>query len=958
MKSLWMKTRRWIGLAIAASGVAVIYRHWFRPGLLTGGDWGFHFPETMLDWWPGWQLWDSGLNFGRILDQFFLQFSLYGWMTKTFGVTYAISERVIWFGPLLVLLVVGMFGFTFAMTKRTLAATVATLVWALNSYVLLLTVGGQISVAVSVAAIPLTLWALLIVLERGQWWQSVLLGFALTLQSIYDIRITYATVAVIVFLIVVHCWFHRSMGWKIIVINIKRVFPGFLLFFLLQLYWLLPWMMGGGVNIAALGGQSDWVNRLSFFRLEYILSATHPLWPMRQLGAVSALDRITVFNSVIFFVGLLWTTRLRGFERLFLLTVWLYGAFFLLGGLPPAGPLYLWFFDHVPAFNMFRDPSKFFGFVAIPFSVLVGWVAVELHRQWLKPSRVVRAILQEEEISPAVRKIGQWTVPILIVLFFVVQAGPGLLRDAGGTFQSRAVPPEYLKTADHLRADSSVWTRVLWAPMRHRFAFYTHTRPALDLNEVAPRFESWVANEPAPLTTCTSYTQLLNPFVTRLMGAGMLVVPVDSDKEQINPHEGCRRDLLKNVLGRFAAYRGFGNALPVNLYRQEKRLDWIYPSGGAMTSEPDPSLAENFELLPLAAVDAPTWFPHVKGSAADTPPRYHDVNRLKQERRKQEEAGNDPKLVKFTMEGINRQDIPSEVPLTTVIKVDGVDAEHIAMADGWLAPSGKLDHRGAEYPDAIVTYRLDVPKSGIYTLAVQLRRDPRRSVIQYAFDAPLDFSEALTPFLRQIQKHWAGGDRQKEFMLSGEDDVAYTERIEETLRQPIAWQGALEPTIPDRTFRYELFSMGTVKWQAGTHTVTLWSHADGAQQDATIDYLLAVPQEVETRSLPTVAWERKSATKVTALVKGASEPFFLNFLEEYHPGWEATINGEVVATHLPANVYAQAWWITERGDYTVELFYHPQVWFDRGRWIAIVALGISLVALGVQGAWVFIKRKQ
>ncbi|MEK7158762.1 MAG: hypothetical protein AAB733_04290, partial [Patescibacteria group bacterium] len=878
---------RWgVGLGIAAVAVAFIYRHWFRPGLLTGGDWGFHFPQTMLDWWPGWQLWDSGLNFGRILDQFFLQFSLYGWITKTFGVTYSISERVIWFGPLLVLLVAGMYGLAFAVTKRTLAATVATIIWAMNSYILLLAVGGQISVAISVAAIPVSLWALIVVLERGQWWRSILLGLALALQGVYDIRITYATIAAILLVSGVYCWIHRSEGWRGIAQTAWRLFPGFAFFVFLQLYWLLPWLMGGGVNIAAMGGESNWVSRLSFFRMEYILTATHPLWPMRQLGETSALDWIAMLNGVLFFVGLLWTARLRAFERLFLCSLWVFGAFFLLGGLPPAGPIYLWLFDYLPAFNMFRDPSKFFGFVAIPFAILMGWVVVELQRHLLEPSAVLKKFFHDHAIGSTVRKFGVWAIPVAIILLFSAQAGPGLLEEAGGTFASRSIPEEYRKTAEYLGANAEQWFRVLWTPYRHRFAYYTQQRPAVDLNEIAPQFESWTANEPAPRTSCSSYVQLLNPFLTRLMGVGTLVVPHDSDLERVNPHEACRRDQLKNIIGRFAFYKGYGDALPVNLYRHPEPLDWIYPSGGAMTSEPDPSLAENAELLPQDATRAPTWIPHIRKKETERPARYHEVEHLKQERKRLKDVGEDPDLARYSLNGIKQTDLPKDLPVATMMKIDGVDADQIVAVDGWLAPSGKLDHKGAEYPNALVSYRLDVPKSGMYQLSVQLRRDPARSTIRYAFDAPVSFGEKFStnnPFLRQVQQHWSGVDLQKEFTLSGSEYAAYTGRVQSILAQPIAWQGTLEPIIAERTFRYELFSLGSVEWSAGTHTVTFWSHADGAHQNATIDYLVAAPQTVSFHSVPKLSWSRTNATTATIQVTKAQEPFLLNLLEDYHP---------------------------------------------------------------------------
>ena len=108
------------------AGLALIifsfFRHWLQKGIITAGDWGFFWPETMRDFWPGWQLWDSGFNFGRVLDQFFVQFSLMGWLVEAWNKTYAASERFVWFFPLLLFLIIGPYFLVYTVTQKRTAA--------------------------------------------------------------------------------------------------------------------------------------------------------------------------------------------------------------------------------------------------------------------------------------------------------------------------------------------------------------------------------------------------------------------------------------------------------------------------------------------------------------------------------------------------------------------------------------------------------------------------------------------------------------------------------------------------------------------------------------------------------------------------------------------------------------------------------------------------------------------
>ncbi len=62
----------------------------------------------------------------------------------------------------------------------------------------------------------------------------------------------------------------------------------------------------------------------------------------------------------------------------------------------------------------------------------------------------------------------------------------------------------------------------------------------------------------------------------------------------------------------------------------------------------------------------------------------------------------------------------------------------------------------------------------------------------------------------------------------------------------------------------------------------------------------------------------------TVEVKDATEPFQLYLLNNFHPGWEAYVNNELIADHSRVFSYANKWNISKKGNYEVDIIYEPQ----------------------------------
>jgi len=106
--------------------------------------------------------------------------------------------------------------------------------------------------------------------------------------------------------------------------------------------------------------------------------------------------------------------------------------------------------------------------------------------------------------------------------------------------------------------------------------------------------------------------------------------------------------------------------------------------------------------------------------------------------------------------------------------------------------------------------------------------------------------------------------------------------------------------------------------------------------------------EASTAHKPIIAYHRINPTKYSVDVN-ATGPFFLVLSESYDVGWKAYLNGKQVPEkyHLQANGYANCWYVTKKGQYTLTLYYQPQTIFE----IGIIITALTFIGLGIYAFW-------
>jgi hypothetical protein len=108
-----------------------------------------------------------------------------------------------------------------------------------------------------------------------------------------------------------------------------------------------------------------------------------------------------------------------------------------------------------------------------------------------------------------------------------------------------------------------------------------------------------------------------------------------------------------------------------------------------------------------------------------------------------------------------------------------------------------------------------------------------------------------------------------------------------------------------------------------------------------LEFIKNVKNTLET---PEITYTRINPTKYIVHVN-ASTPFFLVSSESYDNGWTASIDGQQVPNeyHFVANGFANGWYINKTGTYTITLEFLPQNLFYAGSAISITTLIICTV---------------
>jgi hypothetical protein len=144
---------------------------------------------------------------------------------------------------------------------------------------------------------------------------------------------------------------------------------------LLHSFWILPALLIHQNAFTQLGGVTptiDSVTYFSFAKFENAISLLHPNWPENIFGKTYFMKPEFLILPLLAFMSIFFVKKEKQNKLiLYFILLGIFGAFLAKGSQDPFGNIYLWMFQHLPGFFLFRDSTKWYTLVAISYAILI-----------------------------------------------------------------------------------------------------------------------------------------------------------------------------------------------------------------------------------------------------------------------------------------------------------------------------------------------------------------------------------------------------------------------------------------------------------------------------------------------------------------------------------------------------------------------------------------------------------
>jgi hypothetical protein len=492
--------------------MASIFRVWFLPGVITGGDL-WHFFPSMLEnysifpyaWSP---LTGNGLGGNSVL---FLAVNFVNAFISSFGsfLSWQILERIFILFPFLI-------SATFLpiiLFKRLFPENnfyfISPLLTTFNTYILMLVAGGLVIIGISYSLIPLVFF-LFLNISNSQKNHSkkllltpLILGVVLGVQSLLDIRVTYMTLFSLLVFNLIIVFLEGDLKKSIKKFAIGIIFP-LSIALLINSFWVLPAVLSGTNLLSQLGTaytSLDAVRFLSFANFENSFSLLHPNWPENIFGKTYFLRPEFLLLPFLAFTSIIFIKKDNIKIITPLIVISLLGIFLAKGANEPFGQIYLFLFEKVIGFGFFRDSTKWYMLIAFTFSILIPFTLFEISK---KAGRFGNAIV------------------LLFVAYFIFLISPAVLGKLPGTLKFSQVPTEYAHFERFMTSQKS-FSRTMWFPSIQRFAYFSNLHPAISASDLVKKTD---ISDQIDYLKAAENQEAINE-----MSVKYVVVPFDSQKE-------------------------------------------------------------------------------------------------------------------------------------------------------------------------------------------------------------------------------------------------------------------------------------------------------------------------------------------------------------------------------------------------------------------------------------------
>ena len=423
----------------------LVYWSWFIPGPRVAIDYPFISKSFLEYYFSVPFVWTEAGAEG--LGQY-STFFLWGWplsflisIGALVGFSFAFLERIIYLLPILILGVIGIWKVGREFRLSNLSCFISCFFYLSNTYILLLIDGGQLSIALAYAWFPMCFLLLKKSTKNGIK-NKILSGLAIAILGFFDIRFIYilGLLGLMLFLYQLLLIEKKNLisffiTWIKTILSLTFIFLG------LHFYWLYPFLMVPiSSSMYQYFIQTSFTN---FVNSGHSLLALAPHWYINVFGKITSLKFEFIFIPILVFLAPL--LRIRNRETGFWLIIAVSSVFLSKGSGEPFPQLYMWLFNYVPGFSLFRDPTKFFFLVMFSYSILIGISVDEIVKR----------------LGTNTKKGYLFVALIVFYLLFLIR--PVIFGEMTGTLSIPPLQKEYSSLARLLDSDKT-FGRVFWIP--------------------------------------------------------------------------------------------------------------------------------------------------------------------------------------------------------------------------------------------------------------------------------------------------------------------------------------------------------------------------------------------------------------------------------------------------------------------------------------------------------------
>lgn len=507
-----MKKKLGIALGIIyILSILAIFKAWFLPGIITGGDMSYFFPSMYDNFQirPSDWAFFAGNGFGGTaiphMPVIFI-ISILFFFGKTFHLSWDILSRVFILFPFLICATFFPYFLFKKLFPENPLAIISSLLFVFNTYILMLVSGGLVIIGIAYSLIPLAFLFFLKILDddkknKKQLASKIIsLGIIFGIQSILDIRVTYISVVGAGVFLLVKSVIEKSLT-KVSMKFIFALLIPMLITVLLNAFWIVPALLFGSNPLEQLGENYTTVESVRFFsfaKFENTISLLHPNWPENIFGKTYFQRPEFLILPILAFLSLLFVNKYNKKIILPVVLIGIIGSFLAKGANEPFGQIYIFFFENVPGFVFYRDPTKWYMLIALSFAILIPFTLFELYKKF---------------------KRLEYIIPILFVIYFLITIFSALLGNLLGTLQTSEVPEEYVKFEEFMLRQKP--GRVLWVPSPSRFSYNSEKHPTVYGNKY------FNINKPSEIAD-----MLTEENIQRLAEQSVIYVAIPSDNKR------------------------------------------------------------------------------------------------------------------------------------------------------------------------------------------------------------------------------------------------------------------------------------------------------------------------------------------------------------------------------------------------------------------------------------------